>query len=299
LRDSWRAEARAGGVLDVDDEGRLIHHWSGGALVVNEEKGFDGNSIKEIAEAIGPCPWVCSVKIEGYTHARSRQKAILAARVGIATIALGWNQPSLQAAQTGLLYDTGLTRNRTTVMFNGSIFVGTNHEKLVRTGRFLLHADADAFLRNVDTPSRVIGAALNSYLAVTSESPKRKMEELLCNAMIWFDEACNEPLAFLGIVKFAAVLDTLAKGHLVQRRYPVSDMDAPFLTDGTTARKLVQQIYETGRSQIVHGSKSELIDDLDSLRGRAEFLATQMLRACIAWLESHSGPDDPDAFSAI
>jgi hypothetical protein len=122
---------------------------------------------------------------------------------------------------------------------------------------------------------------------------------------MWFGEACNEPLDFAAIVKFVAALDTLAKGRqvdgickLIQRRYPVKDMNAPFLNDGTSAKKLIQQIYDTGRSKIVHGTRSSLIDDLDQMRARAELLATIVLSACIFWLDTYSGPDDVSAFSS-
>ena len=74
-------------------------------------------------------------------------------------------------------------------------------------------------------------------------------------------------------------------------------MDAPFLSDGTSARKLVEQIYETGRSRIVHGTRSSLIDDLDQLRARAELLATAVLRACSFWLDTYTGADDVSAFA--
>lgn len=73
-------------------------------------------------------------------------------------------------------------------------------------------------------------------------------------------------------------------------------MDAPFLNDGTSAKQLVEQIYETGRSRIVHGTRSSLIDDLDQLRARAELLATIVLRSCIQWLDTYTGSDDVSAF---
>jgi hypothetical protein len=117
-------------------------------------------------------------------------------------------------------------------------------------------------------------------------------------------EACNDPLEFLAIVKFTAALDTLAKGkqlrgicELIRHRYPLADLDAPFLSDGTSAKQLVTQIYETGRSRIVHGTRSSLIDDLDQLRARAEMLATIVLKACIFWLDTYAGPDDVSAFT--
>jgi hypothetical protein len=69
------------------------------------------------------------------------------------------------------------------------------------------------------------------------------------------------------------------------------------LTDGTSATRLVEEIYNTGRSQIVHGTRSSLVDDLEELRARAELLAALVLRASIHWLDTYAGIDDVNAFA--
>ena len=74
-------------------------------------------------------------------------------------------------------------------------------------------------------------------------------------------------------------------------------MEAPFSPGGTSAKQLVEQIYSTGRSQIIHGTRPSLVDDLESLRERAEFLASLMLRASINWLDTYAGIDDVGAFA--
>jgi len=189
-------------------------------------------------------------------------------------------------------------------MFHDDLFAGASHESILRLGPFLTMGDAAAFIARTGRRLETVGAALETFLSTNPTGPKRLLEEALCHALIWFGEACNEPLDFMAIVKFAAALDTLAKGRRVQgiseliaRRYPVPDMDAPFLGNGTSAKQLVEQIYETGRSRIVHGTRSSLIDDLDELRARAELLATIVLRACIFWLDTYTGPDDVSAFT--
>jgi hypothetical protein len=304
LRAQWVRDAVAAGVLTESRASRLSYHWEhGGTVDPDAAEGIEGYTVKEIADAVGPCPWVCAVRVYGHTHTRSRQKALLAARITLAAISLAWDDPSHQAKETGLIYDIGPHRIRHTVML-GNHFVGADHESLRRLGRFLTIGDATAFKANTSLRLETVGAALDTFLSTNPIGPKRLLEEALCHALIWFGEACNEPLEFMSIVKFVAALDTLAKGRqvrgiceLVQRRYPVRDMEAPFLSDGTSARQLVEQIYETGRSRIVHGTRSSLIDDLEQLRARAELLATIVLRACTHWLDSYTGPDDVDAFA--
>ena len=269
----------------------------------NPSDAGDSRKVEEIAEAVGPCPWVCSVRVFGHSSEWSCQKGVLAARIAFAAISLAWNTPSNQAQQTGLIYDIGPYRVRHSAMFNQDLFVGGGWEKVLRIGRSMRVENSIDFIANSETRLRTVGTALNTFLSTNPTGPTRLLDEALCHALIWFGEACNESLDFVAIVKFAAALDTLAKGKrakgicdLVERRFPVHDMDAPFLSDGTSARKLVEQIYDTGRSQIVHGTHPRLLDDLEQLRAWAEFLSSLVLRACITWLEGYTGPDDVDAF---
>jgi len=304
-RAQWVSDAVAAGLLTESQASCLSHHWERGSRIdPNPAEGFDGYRIKDVADAVGSCPWVCMVRVFGHTHTRSRQKALLAARIALTAISLAWDNPSQQAKNTGLLYDIGPERIRHTVMFSNESFFGASHESVLRLGRCLTMGDATAFAARTDRQLQTVGAALDTFLSINPTSPKRLLEEALCHSLIWFGEACNEPLEFMSIVKFVASLDTLAKGgktrgicRLIQRRYPVRDMDAPFLNDGTSAKQLVTQIYEIGRSRIVHGTRSSLIDDLDELRARAELLATVVLRACIVWLDTYAGSDDVSAFT--
>jgi hypothetical protein len=305
LRSRWVSDAVVAGLITEGEASHLLQYWQrGGPIDSDLAQGIDGDRTTGIAGAVGPCPWVCAVQVFGHTHTRSQQKALLAAHIALAAISLAWDTPSQQARESGLIYSIGPERSRHTITFSKASVVETGSHSVQRLGRFLTIGDANAFFSKSDRRLDTVGAALGTLLSTTPTGPKRLLEEALCQSLIWFGEACNEPLEFMAIVKFAAALDTLAKGgkvggicKLIQRRYPMSDPDAPFLTDGTTVKQLVVQIYETGRSRIVHGTRSSLIDDLEQLRSRAELLATIVLRACIGWLDTYSGPDDVSAFA--
>lgn len=305
LRARWVSDAVAAGVLSESRAAHLLQHWQLGATIDSDlAEGIDRFGSRGIADAVGPCPWVCEVRVFGHTHTRSQQKALLAAQIALAAISLAWDTPSQQTKETGLIYEIGPERSRHTITFSKASVVETGSHSVLRLGRFLTIGDAPTYFSKSDRRLETVGAALGTFLSTNPTGPKRLLEEALCQSLIWFGEACNEPLEFMAIVKFAAALDTLAKGgkvggicKLIQRRYPMRDKDAPFLTDGTTVKQLVVQIYETGRSRIVHGTRSSLIDDLEQLRTRAELLATIVLRACIGWLDTYSGPDDVSAFA--
>jgi Apea-like HEPN len=273
---------------------------------IDLEQGLGGWAIREIAAAIGPCPWVCEIKVLGHTDGRSRQKALLAARIALSAISLAWQTPSQQAARngTGLVYELGPAHSRDTVTFQNGSLALASHQSVLRLGRFLTMGDSAAFAASTGRRLETVGVALDTFLSTNPSGPKVLLEEALCRSLIWFGEACNEPLDFMAIVKFGAALDALANGkgahgicELVQRRCAVSDIDASFLTDGTSAKRLVEEIYNKGRSQIVHGTRSSLIDDLEELRARAELLAAHVLRASIHWLDTYAGIGDVNAFA--
>jgi hypothetical protein len=308
IREHWIEGAAAEGLLTRSQASSLRDYWNHGATIDRgPEQGPNGRIIREIADAVGPCPWVCEIKVLGHTDGRSRQKALLAVRIALSAISLAWQTPSQQAARngTGLIYELGPAHIRDTVTFQNGSFAVASHQSVLRLGRFLTMGDSAAFAASTGRRLETVGVALDTFLSTNPSGPKVLLEEALCRSLIWFGEACNEPLDFMAIVKFGAALDALANSkrahgicELVQRRCAVSDdIDAPFLTDGTSAKRLVDEIYNTGRSQIVHGTRSSLVDDLEELRARAEVLASLVLRASIHWLDTYAGIDDVNAFA--
>ena len=305
MRTIWASDALSAGFLRGAEASGLLNHWQfERAIDTFATDDYDAFKVMLVAGAVGPCPWICSVRISGHSEVQSSQKGLLAARIALATISLQWAHPSEQVEYTGLLYDVGPPRSRQTAMFGDDLFASALGENALRLGLFLSSEDATEFVARTAKHREIVGAALDTFLSTCPTGPKRLLQQALCHSLIWFGEACNEPLEFMAVVKFVAALDTLAKGRgadgickLVQRRYPVGDMNAPFWNDGMSAKELVKQIYETGRSQIVHGTHPGLTDDLEQVRVRAEALATLMLCACISWLDTYTGPDDLDAFA--
>jgi hypothetical protein len=149
LRGQWLQEAVAEGLLNKSQASRLRDYWNYGSPIDQDPAhGLDGWIIKEIAEAVGQCPWVCEIQLSGHTDARSRQRALLAVRIALSAISLAWQTPSQQAERkgTGLIYVIGPEHSRDTVTFrNGSLAV-VSHESVLRLGRFLTMDDAPAGL---------------------------------------------------------------------------------------------------------------------------------------------------------
>jgi hypothetical protein len=138
LRARWVSDAVTAGVLTESHASRLLQHWQrGGTLDPEPTEGIDGYAPKEIANAVGSCPWVCAVRVFGHTHTRSQQKALLAAHIALAAISLGWDTPSQQANETGLIYEIGPERSRHTVTLCNDFIVEISSQSVSRRGRFL------------------------------------------------------------------------------------------------------------------------------------------------------------------
>jgi Apea-like HEPN len=289
LRERWIQEAVKAGLITEAQSARILKRWREKPAKAHNKKYTKSRSREnDIIDTIGPCPWACKITVVGHSDERSQEKAIIAARIALAAISLSWDRQTSTSRETGLLFDLGPYRTRTIVAYAGDQIVKSLRQSVLRLGWFLHATDGPAFTASSGKRLETVGRALNTFIAVEPHGKNQKLEAILCRALMWFGEACREPLDFLSIVKFAATLDTLAKGthadgisDLIKKRFPIKDLDAPFLTDGTSAKHLVEQIYDTGRSRIVHGSRPSLVEDFDQLRARAEMLARFTLRACI------------------
>lgn len=296
----WLNEAEQSGLIDRNQTQRILQRLNGCVTRKDIARAIIED---EIADTIGPCPWVCTVTVKGHSAQRSHEKAILAAKMALVAIGLAWNEPSRSARDAGLLFELGPSRIRATMAYSGDKFVWSSHGSDSRLGRFLAEQDFAKFIKYSTPRLKTVGDAIGEFLALASAGPKSKLQSRLCHALMWYGEASRETLDFLAIVKFAAALDTLSNGgkahgicDLVAKRLPVKDRDGKFLTDGTSLKSLVDRIYNAGRSRIVHGSRPSLVDDLGELRVHSEWLATITLRACIHWLEHYNGADEESAF---
>jgi hypothetical protein len=101
LRARWVSDAVAAGVLSESRAAQLLQYWQrGGTIDSDLAEGIDRFRSRGIADAVGPCPWVCEVRVFGHTHTRSQQKALLAAQIALATISLAWDTPSQQTTMS-------------------------------------------------------------------------------------------------------------------------------------------------------------------------------------------------------
>ncbi len=155
LRARWVSDAVAAGVLSESRAAHLLQHWQLGATINSDlAEGIDRFGSRGIADAVGPCPWVCEVRVFGHTHTRSQQKALLAAQIALAAISLAWDTPSQQTKETGLIYEIGPERSRHTITFSKASVVETGSHSVLRLGRFLDDRRRPHLLQQIGSAAR-------------------------------------------------------------------------------------------------------------------------------------------------
>lgn len=293
-RETWLKEARTGSALNKTAKERIASGWQGKTLRKRKSRSLLDE--RDVLAAIGECPWVCTVHLSGHANERSRQKAILAARIALATVALCWKRPSNAAANMGLLID-GPAYRHVSFAYTENGPVGVWRQRKLRMGAVIFPEDAQTFAEDYQDRFVVVGKALCSFLAVQPESAITEPGARLCRALTWFWEACNAPLDFMAITKFATSMDVLCDGQddyaLCQLLKKCGDIspDATLLKDGTSVNDLVKEVYTAGRSKFLHGARPSLVEDLAVARTRAELLASLTLKSYIAWMGDNPGGD--------
>lgn len=120
----------------------------------------------------------------------------------------------------------------------------------------------------------------------------------LSQAMLWFHEACREPLDLMAIVNCAVALDALALGQrgkgirrLICARLGIGLNDA--CVGALTPNDIVHQIYERTRNQAAHGREPPFGRDWSRTRALAETTTRRMIIECLYWANDHPNLDDP------
>lgn len=286
-REIWLRQVRIGDALDRTAKERIARGWQGKTLRKRKVRHFLDE--QDVLAATGDCPWICTVQMGGHSGERSREKAILAARIALAAVALCWQRPANVAGSMGLLVD-GPGHRRISFAYTENGPVGVWRQNDLRRGAVIFADDAQTFHEDHADRLATVGGALHSFLSVRPSGPMAAPQARLCLALTWFWEACNTLLDFMAITKFATAMDVLCEGQddhalcrLLQKCGDFS-LDDKLLKDGTTVKQLVSEVYTGGRSKFLHGARPSLVEDLAIPKARAGLLASLALKSYIAWM---------------
>ncbi|ESX63542.1 hypothetical protein X760_00325 [Mesorhizobium sp. LSHC422A00] len=298
----WLERKRAEGDISLTTYRRTKKVWSGSKIRARKSS-FESMGESDVLDAISDCPYVCSITTDGYSLGLGREKALIAARLALTSIALLWQTPSKRLDGFNLAYDRTVHFQTAMAFHEGHILTSRTKIHLTVDGNFseekwgsLVEERENYF----STAQEIIG-----YNLSLTDVPRANLVRALFHAILWFHEGCRDRSPLIAIVKFAAAMDALACGGgengilcLFSARLGLKG-DARVFSDGTTLKSAVSVIYGYGRSRTMHGSNERIGTDWSNNSARAEQLARLCLSSCMEWAGENRDKDDPKLMSGL
>ncbi|MGD9614738.1 MAG: hypothetical protein AB7H90_02535 [Alphaproteobacteria bacterium] len=298
----WLARKSGDGAVSATTHRRIERAWSG-KHPKKRKPSIDSICETDILDTVGSCPFVCSVTITGLAAEAGREKALTAARLAIAAIALLWVIPSRALEGMNLLFDYRTHRQKALSFIPGKIVLAGFRLSHTPHGPWLKNGEWEGEFVKYEEHFRVVGEVLDYVIDVTGNTARPKMMNTLAQALLWFHEGCREIVTLMAIVKYSAVLDALACGgksggirRLLNARLGIQD-NTPIRPNGPTLKQAVEEIYKDGRSRTIHGTNVKLGHDWSETKGLAEHFARLCLLHCIDWAAQNPSLDDPKQLS--
>lgn len=273
-------------------------HWEEDATLP-EEKTRDTMVAGHVIKTIGLCQWIASVTVGGNEFGRSEERALYAVRLAIDAIGLVLSR-SQAINMRGPGDELRVTRTgQLSQYFGMSINTGV---KIDRPHLFSHPPDAEEFISSTQEFRDEAGWAINAMLHLAGDVELPALKRRWCDALYWFGEARRDATEFTALVRYGMCLDVLAKGSAANGiTTMLSDLLAcqpndKLLSDGTSIKKVIKKIYEEGRSQLGHGGRPALLEDLPIARETADQVVQLALPHYLMNLKRYNGADNPDEF---
>lgn len=273
------------------------------------QKSNDGSSIEGLANpvysAIAKCPALVKVTVRGYELKFSRKLARLVGKTALDAISLGFGAPECFLQQA--LQDERLppVANDSLVETNGFLWLpGSSLGKRIPS---LSPQRAKQALTDMAQNLLPSFAAILDGLVDPSNHPHPKLANRWATALNWFGEGNRESSDAIALTKLGTCLDVLCCGgkndgirEMVVHLTGVSG-DTQVIVGGRprTLKQLVKDIYDHGRSQILHGTHYDRLESFAAERQQAAHLARIALIESTLRLKNYRGPDDDKAFRTI
>ena len=292
----WLERAQDTGCVSKVSRSRIERAWK--EIPLHKRKpSLDQANESSILDTVGKDTFVCSVEIGPAGAEAGLQKALLAARIAMTVIALGWAKPSSALNVMTLTFDRQPFRRTNLVSSQSGRFGWHSSWSYLPGGVTWMNTEDWQTLRTVfcklfDCAGEVVRYVTHGHNDVS----RPKVMEALYQALLWFHEGCREEVDPMAIVKFCSSMEALTCGRksqgildLMKARLRVQNQ--------VKLRDDLNRLYRTGRSRTVHGTNDRLGHDWSESRVLAEHLARVCLISCLEWAVQHPQSDDPRYFS--
>ncbi len=272
------------------------------------EKPQDRTPLKGLAGsvygAVKECPSLIKVTINGYEKEYSRKLAKLVCKTALDSVSLCIGSKALFHQQT-------LQEER---------LVPIGSHSLVETGGFLWLPGQSLSDRIPHLSGSIIDQAISDMtyvlpaLAFILEgivTPEKHSSPKLANrwatALDWFGEGCRESSDAIAVAKLGTSLDVLSAGgkyagiaEMVSNLIGINGTTEVIKgSNSCTLNQVIKEIYDDGRSKILHGTYFDRLETFKVVRERAFYFSRIALIESAIRLCKYSGSDDDKAFRTI
>ncbi len=268
----------------------------------------DGSSIEGLANAVYSaivgCPALVKVTVRGYEREFSRKLARLVAKTALDAISLGFGAPECflqQALQDERLPPAGSDR---LVETKGFLWLPGSS-----LGKRITSQPPERVRQALDDMTSIIPAfaAILDGLLDPSSHPHPKLANRWATALDWFGEGNRESSDAIALAKLGTCLDVLCCGGkndgiremVIHLTGTSSETQVVRGNRPRTLKQLVKDIYDHGRSQILHGTHYDRLESFAAERQYATYLARIVLIECAVRLQHYGGSDEDKAFRTI
>jgi hypothetical protein len=299
-RDVWLDRKESEGEFSAVTKRRIKQRWSGQRV---SQRKSNREQIREddIIAAVGPCPYVCTVKLSSnFASDAALETALTTARLALTCASLAFQTPSQVLLGFNLHYDGPIHLQKALLFIpNKIVFAGSRMNRRPH-GPLVLAQDWQATLTRLAPTFSGCGEVLDRFVGPTQQTTRAPLLDTLLQSLIWFEKGCREVGDLMAIVDFAASLDALGKGtkaggilKVLEARLGIKSTD-PVNTQGPTLQSIMDTIYSDGRSRTIHGTNDKVGFDWGHTRATAEQLARWALVACLEYAANTLAATKPD-----
>lgn len=255
---------------------------------------------RDVFRAVEDCPSVLAVAIAPCDAVLSRQRARMAARAALDSLALIFHNPEMH--RRFILHDEPALPMSYYMLSGTSGKLWHPDGNKVPRGAYNSPSDAMAVIDKYDDLIKACGSAISATLTPI-DHPAPDLAKRWVTALRWHSDGCRETDDSIAVVKHAACLDILACGRkaegiiaLVESQLGVEGEQFLFERPGLTVNQAVRELYNKGRSRVLHGSFADPMKSFTEQRSRATKLARILLRTTVRNWEIYTGRDVPEWF---
>ncbi|MBT2949600.1 hypothetical protein PO25_17095 [Vibrio anguillarum] len=247
------------------------------------------------------CPAIVKVTVEGFEKDYSSKLARIISKSALDALSLLLGGRSLFLQQALFEERLGPIRTHRLVETNGNLWLPGSglSDRVTHFSRDRI----EGALTDIAPFIPALAAVMTGLLS-PNKHPHPKLVMRWATALDWFGESCREASDAVAIAKLGTSLDVLSNGG---KFIGIANMVSSLLeTEGDTLvikgdkpqtlNQLMKQIYDDGRSKVLHGTYYDRLETLQVERQHAYEITRHALIAAVMSLFEYKGTDCDKAF---